>query len=122
MKDARSYGKAFNDAGGGYYAVERASNHIKVWFWSRDAANVPAAVKGGAKSVDPDTWVSSMEFGFILEPLVIPVSRNATGCARCLLPGWTKLRDQQEVRASEHLHQPDILYVRVHFSGSAAKY
>ncbi|KAJ3533428.1 hypothetical protein NMY22_g7338 [Coprinellus aureogranulatus] len=51
-----SYGKEFNKAGGGFYAVERASNHIKVWFWSRDAENIPAAVKNGAKTVDPDTW------------------------------------------------------------------
>ncbi|TEB24537.1 hypothetical protein FA13DRAFT_1739094 [Coprinellus micaceus] len=56
MRDARSYGTPFNKAGGGYYAVERASNHIKVWFWTRSAANVPASVKSGAKTVDPDTW------------------------------------------------------------------
>ncbi|TEB24528.1 family 16 glycosyl hydrolase [Coprinellus micaceus] len=56
MKDLRSYGPEFNKAGGGYYAVERASNHIKVWFWSRDSESAPAAVKSGAKTVDPDTW------------------------------------------------------------------
>jgi hypothetical protein len=63
MKDPRSYGPEFNKAGGGYYAVERASNHIKVWFWSRDSESAPAAVKSGAKTVDPDTWVSRPGWG-----------------------------------------------------------
>ena len=65
MKDPRSYGPEFNKAGGGFYAVERASNHIKVWFWSRDSENTPVAVKSGAKTVDPDTWVSRVARAFV---------------------------------------------------------
>ncbi|KIM26096.1 glycoside hydrolase family 16 protein [Serendipita vermifera MAFF 305830] len=41
-----SYGPAFNADGGGWYAMERTPEYIKVWFWSRqDSANVPLDVK-----------------------------------------------------------------------------
>ena len=32
---SNSYGPAFNRAGGGWYAIERTSESIKIWFWSR---------------------------------------------------------------------------------------
>jgi hypothetical protein len=51
-----SYGPGFNTAGGGYYVAERTSNYIKVWFWSRKDASVPAAVKSGASNVDTSTF------------------------------------------------------------------
>ncbi len=54
---SNSYGPAFNSAGGGWYAMERTNNFIKVWFWSRNAGNVPSDVKNGATSVNTDKWV-----------------------------------------------------------------
>ena len=57
---SNSYGPAFNAAGGGWYAMERTPNFIKVWFWSRSANNVPNDVKNGTTSVDTDNWVSSV--------------------------------------------------------------
>lgn len=56
-----SYGPAFNNAGGGFYAMERTSTFIKVWFWGRNAGNVPAEVRSGGNSINTDTWVSVKE-------------------------------------------------------------
>ncbi|KAF8069103.1 laminarinase [Lyophyllum atratum] len=54
--DARSYGPTFNNNGGGWYAMERTTSFIKVWFWTRSATNVPADVKNGATSVNTGNW------------------------------------------------------------------
>ncbi|QRV76433.1 glycoside hydrolase family 16 protein [Ceratobasidium sp. AG-Ba] len=51
-----SYGPSFNANGGGWYAMERTSTYIKVWFWPRNSATVPAAVKSGASSIDTSTF------------------------------------------------------------------
>ncbi|TFK45227.1 endo-1,3(4)-beta-glucanase-like protein [Heliocybe sulcata] len=51
-----SYGTAFNAAGGGWYAMERTPDFVKVWFWSRGDASVPADVSGNTGSVDTDNW------------------------------------------------------------------
>ncbi|KAG8957680.1 hypothetical protein FRC00_003644 [Tulasnella sp. 408] len=51
-----SYGPPFNAAGGGWYAMERTSTHISLWFWSRNDASVPAEVKNGSGAVSPATW------------------------------------------------------------------
>ncbi|KAG9100553.1 hypothetical protein FRC06_003969 [Ceratobasidium sp. 370] len=51
-----SYGPSFNTNGGGWYAMERTSTYIKVWFWPRNSATVPAAVKSGANSVDTSSF------------------------------------------------------------------
>jgi len=53
---SNSYGPSFNSAGGGWYAIERTDSFIKVWFWSRNAGNVPSDVSNGATSVDTDNW------------------------------------------------------------------
>ncbi|KAJ7227882.1 glycoside hydrolase family 16 protein, partial [Mycena haematopus] len=53
---APSYGPTFNADGGGWYAIERTTTFISVWFWSRNAANVPASVRAGGTSVDTGTW------------------------------------------------------------------
>ncbi|KAJ6513505.1 glycoside hydrolase family 16 protein [Mycena vulgaris] len=53
---APSYGPTFNANGGGWYAVERTSTFISVWFWSRNAANVPADVRAGSASVNTGAW------------------------------------------------------------------
>ena len=56
---ANSYGKSFNGAGGGFYAMERTDTFIKVWFWSRNDPAVPADVKTAGATVNTDAWVSS---------------------------------------------------------------
>ncbi|KDN37767.1 hypothetical protein RSAG8_09922, partial [Rhizoctonia solani AG-8 WAC10335] len=51
-----SYGPSFNANGGGWYAMERTSTYIKVWFWPRNSATVPAQVKNGASNIDTSSW------------------------------------------------------------------
>ncbi|KAF9528602.1 glycoside hydrolase family 16 protein [Crepidotus variabilis] len=53
---ASSYGPSFNSNGGGWYALERASTYIKVWFWSRNDGSVPAEIKNGASTATPTNW------------------------------------------------------------------
>ncbi|KAF8152572.1 glycoside hydrolase family 16 protein [Crassisporium funariophilum] len=53
---AQSYGPSFNSNGGGWFAIERTTTYIKVWFWARNNANVPAEVKNGAASTNPNNW------------------------------------------------------------------
>ena len=47
-----SYGKGFNDAGGGVYAMEWTSNWIRMWYW--DHTRVPSSITYGAP--DPSTF------------------------------------------------------------------
>ncbi|KZT27803.1 glycoside hydrolase family 16 protein [Neolentinus lepideus HHB14362 ss-1] len=54
--DGSSYGPTFNNDGGGWYAMERTSTFIKVWFWSRNSGSVPSDVENGASSVNTDNW------------------------------------------------------------------
>lgn len=54
---ANSYGPSFNGVAGGWYAVERASDFISVWFWERGSAAVPGSVTG------MPTSISSADFG-----------------------------------------------------------
>ncbi|KAF9567184.1 2 beta-glucanase [Agrocybe pediades] len=56
VDDSRSYGPTFNSNGGGWYAMERTSSFIKVWFWSRSASGIPSDVTSGASSVNTDNW------------------------------------------------------------------
>ncbi|KAI0759554.1 laminarinase [Trametes elegans] len=53
---SNSYGPAFNNAGGGWYAMERTNSFIKIWFWSRNDGSVPSDVKNGASSVNTGNW------------------------------------------------------------------
>ncbi|TDL21114.1 endo-beta-glucanase [Rickenella mellea] len=50
------YGKAFNSNGGGWYAMERTSTFINVYFWARNDASVPTDVKTGGNTVDTSAW------------------------------------------------------------------
>ncbi|KUJ15919.1 uncharacterized protein LY89DRAFT_735062 [Mollisia scopiformis] len=50
--DPNSYGKTFNAAGGGVYAMEWTNTSIKVWNWER--GNIPADITLGVPI--PDTW------------------------------------------------------------------
>jgi len=56
VNKANSYGPGFNNAGGGYYAMERTPNFVKVWFWTRNGGGAPSDVVNGASSVDTDNW------------------------------------------------------------------
>ncbi|KAF8873871.1 2 beta-glucan [Infundibulicybe gibba] len=56
LSPATSYGPTFNNNGGGWYAVERTTAFIRVWFWARNDGSVPADVKNGATSVNTDNW------------------------------------------------------------------
>ncbi|KIY67871.1 glycoside hydrolase family 16 protein [Cylindrobasidium torrendii FP15055 ss-10] len=56
IRNPASYGPPFNAAGGGWYAFERTTAFIKVWFWSRNDASVPAEVRAGSATVNTDSW------------------------------------------------------------------
>ncbi|KZT06239.1 glycoside hydrolase family 16 protein [Laetiporus sulphureus 93-53] len=51
-----SFGPDFNEAGGGWYAMERTADWVNVWFWTRDATDVPSDVSSGADSIDTSNW------------------------------------------------------------------
>ena len=53
---ASSYGPGLNAIGGGWYAMERTTEFIKVWFFPRNGGP-PADLQSGAGSVDTDNWV-----------------------------------------------------------------
>ncbi|KAG6830732.1 hypothetical protein H0H92_015011 [Tricholoma furcatifolium] len=56
MSTDLSYGIPFNENGGGWFAVERSSASIGIWFWPRNATNVPLEVRYGGLAVDPSLW------------------------------------------------------------------
>jgi len=51
-----NYGPAFNENGGGWYALERTPTFIKIWFWPRYATNVPQDVRSGSNQINTDAW------------------------------------------------------------------
>ncbi|KAJ6492364.1 glycoside hydrolase family 16 protein [Mycena vulgaris] len=53
LGQSQSYGPSFNANGGGWYAIERTNAFISVWFWPRNAPNLPAGVKAGGVSGHP---------------------------------------------------------------------
>ena len=55
-----SYGPQFNAVGGGWYAMERTEQHIKVWYWLRNDPKVPADVRDGKSTINTGAWVSSL--------------------------------------------------------------
>jgi len=56
MPTASSYGPDFNENGGGWFAMERTSQHISIWFWARNNLSVPEDVKRGDIQVNPTKW------------------------------------------------------------------
>ena len=52
-----SFGPDFNTIGGGWYAMERTTTYISVWFWGRNSTAVPADMSTGASSVNTSAWV-----------------------------------------------------------------
>ncbi|KAF8970935.1 glycoside hydrolase family 16 protein [Flammula alnicola] len=51
-----SYGPSLNSVGGGWYAIERSSTYIKVWFWARNDGSVPAEVQNPGQQTNPNNW------------------------------------------------------------------
>ncbi|TFK51707.1 endo-beta-glucanase [Heliocybe sulcata] len=62
--DGSSYGPAFNNDGGGWYAIERTSSSITVWFWSRNSGSVPSDVRNGASSGTPTAYFPDTDCDF----------------------------------------------------------
>ncbi|KAF6756895.1 glycoside hydrolase family 16 protein [Ephemerocybe angulata] len=56
LSERNSYGPSFNNNGGGWYALERNNNFIKVWFWPRNSGSVPSDVRNGAQRINTDGW------------------------------------------------------------------
>ncbi|KAF5341821.1 hypothetical protein D9611_001175 [Ephemerocybe angulata] len=56
LSEQNSYGPPFNNNGGGWFAMERNNNFIKVWFWPRNSGSVPSDVRNGAQRVNTDGW------------------------------------------------------------------
>ncbi|KAK0188599.1 endo-beta-glucanase [Armillaria mellea] len=56
LQNSVSYGAGFNNNGGGWYALEWTDSFIKVWFWARNAPNVPTGVRTGGSAVITDNW------------------------------------------------------------------
>ncbi|KAF9236017.1 glycoside hydrolase family 16 protein [Melanogaster broomeanus] len=54
--DTKSYGPSFNSIGGGWYAIERTSTFIKIYFWERGSASVPSDVRSPGTSVNTSNW------------------------------------------------------------------
>ncbi|KAL4062153.1 glycoside hydrolase family 16 protein [Scleroderma citrinum] len=53
--DQKSFGPSFNGNGGGWYAIERSSSFIKIWFWER-GSSVPGDVRNPGPSVNTNNW------------------------------------------------------------------
>lgn len=59
---ANSYGPSFNANGGGWYAMERTNSFIKVWFFPRNAGNVPNDIASGPATINTDNWGTPTAF------------------------------------------------------------
>ncbi|KAI0032170.1 2 beta-glucanase [Vararia minispora EC-137] len=59
---ANSYGHEFNLIQGGFYAMERTTTEVKIWFWPRTASNIPSDVKNGASSINTNGWGQPQAF------------------------------------------------------------
>ncbi|KAG2158677.1 2 beta-glucan [Suillus bovinus] len=56
MNDKKSYGPQFNSNGGGWYAIEKHSSYIKIFFWERTSSSVPSDVKSPRLSINTSHW------------------------------------------------------------------
>ncbi|VDB91565.1 unnamed protein product [Peniophora sp. CBMAI 1063] len=57
-----SYGHDFNLNQGGFFASERSTTEVKVWFWARNANNIPSDVLQGSNTIDTDNWGKPQAF------------------------------------------------------------
>ena len=100
---ANSYGPPFNNNGGGWYAMERNNDFIKMWFWPRNG-NPPADVRNGASSVNTDNWVCKVP-SIVLSSLLTLLF---AGHSRRILPKHS-MPDRRVLRYQPDRHQPDFL-------------
>lgn len=56
INDNKSYGPQFNSNGGGWYAIERSSSYIKIFFWERTSDSVPSDVTSPGSSINTSNW------------------------------------------------------------------
>ncbi|KAF8432251.1 glycoside hydrolase family 16 protein [Boletus edulis BED1] len=62
LADGNSFGPNFNNIGGGWYAIERSSTYISIWFWERGSSSIPSQVKYPGGTVDTSTWGTPAAF------------------------------------------------------------
>ena len=101
VNKANSYGPPFNSAGGGWYAMERTDSFIKVWFWTRNAGNVPSDVKNGATSVNTDSWVRVVPFCCSCHERA-PRTLVPFDCCRARRMRYSRTRTATSTRTSDH--------------------
>lgn len=81
-----SFGPAFNAGGGGWYAMERTTDIIQVWFWARNDTTVLNDLESGADGIVTDNWVSTI----LTKTISCLLNSNSTvrsvGCASSKLP------------------------------------
>ncbi|KAG1899021.1 2 beta-glucan [Suillus fuscotomentosus] len=56
INDDKSYGPQFNSNGGGWYAIEKRSTYIKIFFWERTSSSVPSDIKSPGSSINTSHW------------------------------------------------------------------
>ncbi|KIM55449.1 glycoside hydrolase family 16 protein [Scleroderma citrinum Foug A] len=56
INDNNSFGPPFNGIGGGWYAIERTSSFVKIFFWERGSSSVPTDVRYPTSFVITDGW------------------------------------------------------------------
>ncbi|KAL4068802.1 glycoside hydrolase family 16 protein [Scleroderma yunnanense] len=56
INDNNSFGPSFNGIGGGWYAIERTSSFVKIFFWERESLSVPTDVRYPTSFVITDGW------------------------------------------------------------------
>lgn len=56
INDNNSFGPDFNNIGGGWYAVEKSSTYISIYFWERGSSSVPSQVTSPGSTIDTSTW------------------------------------------------------------------
>ena len=53
-----TFGQAFNDNGGGVYAMELRTQGIRVWFFPR--SSIPSDISSNSSAPDPSTWPTAL--------------------------------------------------------------
>jgi len=56
ISGGNNYGSTFNSNGGGWYAMQRTSDSVTVWFWARGSTSVPWDVANGVNFINTDDW------------------------------------------------------------------
>src|ERR1700761_4477981 len=94
---AVSYGPAFNANGGGWYAMERTTEFVKVWFWPRyGSPEPPLDVRFNLGGVDTTLWgkpasffpssdTCDLESKLAAHNIIINLTLCKSFCCRCLV-------------------------------------